>query len=138
MHEVPVGSLGHRGYVAARNVLGSRVPQHVQNLVIRDCAQRRGVSYRLSATEYAMPGCYMMLEEILSALPTLDGIIAYTIFMLPRRAERRRAVYGRIIDAGRTLIGAVEDLSLANWDDAARIEDIWRVQLALDTQLRAG
>jgi sporadic carbohydrate cluster protein (TIGR04323 family) len=119
-------------------VLGSRVPQHVQNLVIRDCAQRRGLSYRLSATEYAMPGCYMMLEELLQELPALDGIIAYTIFMLPRHTDRRRDVYARIIAARRVLIGAVEDLTLANWDDAARIEDIWRVQLAVEPQMQGG
>jgi len=123
---------GYRGYVAARPVLGNRVPQHVQNLVIRDYARRNGLAYKLSGTEYTMPGCYMMLEEILDELPHLEGIIAYTLFMLPRATERRRAVYGRIIDGGKTLHGAVEGLRLANWDDAGRIEDIWRVQMALD------
>lgn len=123
---------GYRGYVAARPVLGNRVPQHVQNLVIRDFARRLGLDYKLSGTEYTMPGCYMMLEEILNELPQLDGIVAYTLFMLPRATERRRAVYGRVIDAGKTLYGAVEGLRLSTWDDAARIEDIWRVQLALD------
>ncbi len=135
---MPEPTRGCRGYVSARKVLGSRVPQHVQNLVIRDCAQRRGLSYRLSATEYAMPGCYMMLEELLQELPALDGIIAYTIFMLPRHTDRRRDVYARIIAARRVLIGAVEDLTLANWDDAARIEDIWRVQLAVEPQMQGG
>jgi sporadic carbohydrate cluster protein (TIGR04323 family) len=123
---------GYRGYVAARPVLGNRVPQHVQNLVIRDFARRHALVYKLSGTEYTMPGCYMMLTEILDELPQLEGIIAYTIFMLPRAAERRRAVYRRIIEAGKTLHGAVEGLSLANPDDAQRIEDIWQVQLALD------
>ena len=108
------------------------MPQHVQNLVIRDFARRLGLDYKLSGTEYTMPGCYMMLEEILNELPQLDGIVAYTLFMLPRATERRRAVYGRVIDAGKTLYGAVEGLRLSTWDDAARIEDIWRVQLALD------
>ena len=128
---------GYRGYVAARPVLGNRVPQHVQNLVIRDFARRQGLAYKLSGTEYAMPGCYMMLEEILDELPRLEGFIAYTLFMLPRSTERRLAVYRRIIDAGRIFYGAVEGLALANWDDAGRIEDIWRVQLALDHMAKA-
>lgn len=123
---------GYRGYVAARPVLGNRVPQHVQNLVIRDYARRNSLAYKLSGTEYMMAGCYMMLEEILDELPQLDGIIAYTLFMLPRATERRLAVYRRVIDDGKTLHGAVEGLRLANWDDAGRIEDIWRVQIALD------
>lgn len=123
---------GYRGYVAARPVCGNRVPQHVQNLVIRDYARRHALAYKLSGTEYTMPGCYMMLEEILNELPQLEGIIAYTLFMLPRSTERRRAVYERVIKAGKSLHGAVEGLCLANWADAGRIEDIWRVQLAFD------
>jgi sporadic carbohydrate cluster protein (TIGR04323 family) len=108
------------------------VPQHVQNLVIRDFAYRNALAYKLSGTEYTMPGCYMMLEEILNELPQLEGIIAYTLFMLPRATERRRGVYRRVISSGKTLYGAVEGLRLSSWDDAARIEDIWRIQLALD------
>lgn len=123
---------GYRGYVAARPVRGNRVPQHVQNLVIRDFAHRHALAYKLSGTEYAMPGCYMMLEEILDELPQLEGIIVYTLFMLPRQTNRRLGVYRRVIEAGKTLHGAVEGLSIANWDDAGRVEDIWRVQLALD------
>ncbi|HVJ52118.1 MAG TPA: LIC12192 family sporadic carbohydrate cluster protein [Aliidongia sp.] len=123
---------GYRGYVAARPVQGSRVPQHVQNLVIRDYAQRHALAYKLSGTEYAMPGCYMMLADLLDELPALDGIIAYTIFMLPEARERRRTVYRRVIEAGKSLHGAVEGLCVASWDDAQRIEDIWLVQQALD------
>jgi sporadic carbohydrate cluster protein (TIGR04323 family) len=45
---------GHRGYIASRPVRGQDWPQHVQNLVVRDYAQRNGLHYLLSATEYAM------------------------------------------------------------------------------------
>ena len=46
---------GHRGYIFSRPFHGNRVPQHVQNMVIRDYCQRNGLNYLLSATEYAMP-----------------------------------------------------------------------------------
>lgn len=119
---------GHRGYVASRPIFGSRAPQHVQNLVIRDYAARNGLHYKLSATEYAMPGCHMMLEQVLDELPGLEGVIAYSLFMLPRRAAPRRAVYRRILDAGADLHFAVEGLSLACEADLRRLEDIWGVQ----------
>ena len=32
---------GHRGYIGARPLNGSRTPQHVQNIVIRDYAKRK-------------------------------------------------------------------------------------------------
>ncbi len=63
-------SLGHRGYIASRPVRGQEWPQHVQNLVVRDYAQRNGLHYLLSATEYAMDACYMNLETVLGAGPS--------------------------------------------------------------------
>ncbi|PWC97414.1 LIC12192 family sporadic carbohydrate cluster protein [Azospirillum sp. TSO5] len=119
---------GHRGYVASRPIFGSRAPQHVQNLVIRDYAARAGLHYKLSATEYAMPGCHMMLEQVLDELPVLEGIIAYSLFMLPRRADRRHAVYRRVLDAEASLHFAVEGLSLVREADIRRLEEIWGVQ----------
>ena len=74
---------GFRGYIASRPILGNRTAQHVQNLVIRDYAQRHNLLFKLSATEYAMAGCYMMLQQVLQELPQLDGIIAFSMFMLP-------------------------------------------------------
>lgn len=127
---------GYRGYIASRPVGGGacggdRAPQHVQNLVIRDYAARLGLSYKLSATEYAMPHCYMMLEQVLAELPELEGIIAYSLFMLPERRERRREIYARVLDAGASLHAAVEGLVLAAPADVERIEDIWSVRRTL-------
>jgi sporadic carbohydrate cluster protein (TIGR04323 family) len=119
---------GYRGYITSRPFIGNRVPQHVQNIVIRDYCQRRGFRYLLSATEYAMPGCHMMLTEVLDELPSLDGIVAYSLFLLPDRREERHAAYRRVIEAGASLHGAVENFAIANWDDVARFEDIWALQ----------
>lgn len=122
---------GYRGYVTSRPFMGERAPQHIQNLVIRDYAKRHDFAYLLSATEYAMAGSQMILDQVLDDLGELDGIICYSIFQLPAQAERRRAVYARVLAAGRALHGAVEGLVLRNAADAARIEDIWRVRQAL-------
>ncbi len=64
----------HRGYIGSRPYFGDRAPQHVQNLVIRDYCQRNDLLYLLSATEYIMDGCYVMLEEVLRELPHIDGV----------------------------------------------------------------
>lgn len=115
---------GHRGYIASRPVRGLTQPQKVQNLVVRDYAARRGLGYRLSATEYAMPGSYLVLESVLDELPSVDGVILYSLFMLPERFERRRRVYHRVLDAGRTLHAALEEIEIADNDDVARAEDL--------------
>ncbi|MGY4461433.1 LIC12192 family sporadic carbohydrate cluster protein [Bradyrhizobium sp. LB13.1] len=82
---------GHRGYIGARPLNGSRTPQHVQNIVIRDYARRKNLHYLLSAAEHTMQGSYMVMEDILDELPRLRGLILYSIFML---AARRGAAAG--------------------------------------------
>ncbi len=119
---------GCRGYIFSRPFFGERVPQHVQNLVIRDYCARRGLAYRLSATEYAMPGCWMMLEGVLEELPRLDGIVLYSLFQLPERDAARQAVYRRVLAAGAGLHGAVEDFAVHSADDVRRVEDLWLVR----------
>jgi sporadic carbohydrate cluster protein (TIGR04323 family) len=119
--------LGHRGYIASRAVRGQEWPQHVQNLVVRDYAQRNGLHYLLSATEYAMDACYMNLDTVLGELDRIQGIVCFSLFMLPARAERRQALYQRIFDMGGDLHGALENMAIRGPEDAARLEDIFLV-----------
>ncbi|MBL8691461.1 MAG: sporadic carbohydrate cluster protein, TIGR04323 family [Rhodospirillaceae bacterium] len=122
---------GYRGYIGSRPVLGNRTPQAVQNLVIRDYCQRNGLPYLLAAAEYTMPACYMMLNEVLAELPRLEGVVCYTLFMMPEATERRHEVYRRVIEARASLHTALEGQVLRSADDVGRIEDIWLVQRAL-------
>ena len=124
---------GHRGYIASRAVRGQVWPQHVQNLAVRDYAQRNGLHYLLSATEYAMPACYMNLDSVLAELDRIQGIICFSLFMLPQRRERRAAIYERIFAAGANLHGALENMAIADPADAARLEDIFSVDRCMAT-----
>ena len=119
--------LGYRGYVASRSVRGQEWPQHVQNLVIRDYAQRNGMHFLLSATEYAMAGCYMNLETVLTELPRLEGVLCFSIFMLPQRRCRRETLYQRVFDTGASIHGALENIAITGPADVTRLEDIFMV-----------
>ncbi len=118
---------GFSGYIASRPVAGNRIPQHIQNLVIREYARKNNLIFNLSATEYNCSSCYLLLEQILNELDRLDGVILYSLFMLPERHERRHSVYQRIIEADCILHAAVEDYNVATWDDVDRIESIFRL-----------
>jgi len=115
---------GHRGYIGARPLNGSRTPQHVQNIVIRDYARRKNLQFLLSAVEHIMPGSYMILEDLLDELPRLNGIICYSIFMLPPDERGRREVYDRVLREGCNLHAAVEEIAIASNDDIQAVEDI--------------
>ena len=59
---------GYRGYIGSRIYHCGDFPQYVQNMIIRDYCQKHHLTYLLSATEYTMPGCFMILEEVISAI----------------------------------------------------------------------
>jgi len=115
---------GYRGYVFSRSVDSHRVPQHIQNLVIRDYAARRKLHYLLSATEYAMADSYLVLEQVLADLASVDGVILYTMFMLPSAPERRGLLYRRLLDANCSLHAAVEGFVLETEGDIERWENV--------------
>ena len=121
---------GYRGYIASRTFMGERAPQHVQNLVIRDYCQNRGYDYLLSATEYAVPNCFMMLEQVIqeAEAETIAGIIAYSMFMLPETRAKRFAALERVLATGTEFHFAVEDLRIVTADDIPAIDALWRLR----------
>ena len=118
---------GYQGYVTSRSFQGQRVPQHVQNLVIRDYCQGRGINYLLSGTEYAIPGSSLMLHQLLDGLEQLEGIILYSLFQLPEKKSSRQKIYQQVLAQKKSLHFAVETLVLQAERDCHRLEDIWGV-----------
>jgi sporadic carbohydrate cluster protein (TIGR04323 family) len=114
---------GWRGYISSREINNSMIPQRVQNLVIRNYANHRKFDFLLSATEYYMDNCYMMLEALLDDLEKIEGIIFYSIWMLPQDSQRRKSLYDRIIDSGCSIHFALEDLVIDRARDIALIEE---------------
>ena len=43
-----------RGYIFSRQFMGERVPQHVQNIVIRNYCEKNRYFFLLSSVEYKM------------------------------------------------------------------------------------
>ena len=116
---------GFRGYASARIALGRSTPQHVQQLVMRDYCVKRGMTYLLAATEYCMPGSTMILDGVLAELARVQGIVIYSLGLLPTSADKRREVYRRVIEEHCTLHLAVEGLVVASWADAQKLEELW-------------
>lgn len=120
-----------RGYVFSRPFMGERVPQHVQNLVIREYCERNGLHYLLSASEYAMQGCHLILSQVLDELPEIDGIAAYSMFQLPENASERREIYAKVLALGKTLYFAVEGLRIGSELERDRVEALWLVRMTM-------
>ena len=121
-----------RGYIFARPFMGERAPQHVQNIILRDYCQKRGHELLLSATEYAMPDSYMILESVLDDLANIDGIVFYSLYQLPTQPEKRRLIYSRALGAKKSLHFAVEAMSISNIKDIDSVENCLLVKATLD------
>jgi len=119
---------GFRGYIFSRPFMEERVPQHVQNIVIRDYCSKKGIHYLLSATEYAMENSALILKQLINDLPSIDGIVAYSLFQMPEDNSERQSIFSKIISLNKEIHFAVEGLSLYDNDSLNRIEDIWQVK----------
>jgi len=118
---------GYRGYICARMEMGRSTPQHIQQLVIRDYCAKRGMQFLLSATEYCMPGCTLILDAVLAELDTLEGIVMYSLYQMPTGRAKREELYQALFAKGCELHCAAEGIVIRTPEDAARIEDVWGV-----------
>ena len=116
--------------------MGERVPQHIQNQIIRKFCEINNLEYSLSASEYAMKDSYLMLEEIINEKSNLDGIVFYSLFQLPENKIYRNNIYKNIIKRKKNfflkaLENSVENYKLSKKDDILELEEIWDVKSIL-------
>jgi sporadic carbohydrate cluster protein (TIGR04323 family) len=124
-----------RGYIYTRPVGGQLLPQRVQNLVIRTYAQNNGLIFLLSATEFYMDDCYMMYRAIKDELQEIDGVIYYSLEMLPRSPEKRKELLGFLLDAGKEIHFALEEFIVTPQKGLQELEDVFMVKSLAPTDV---
>jgi sporadic carbohydrate cluster protein (TIGR04323 family) len=82
-----------KGYIFSRPFLGERVPQHIQNIVIRDYCLKNRITFLMSATEYAFEGSTYILAELIDNLRNYDGLVFYSLFQLPLKMSVLHKLY---------------------------------------------
>ena len=119
---------GYRGYIFTKKIAGNFIPQRVQNLVIKDYCQRKGIFFKLSTTEFNI-GYFRALKKSLNNLKKFDqGIIFYSLFMLPDEREFRFEIYSKIIKNKKLLHFALEELVIKSWKETKKVEDILSIK----------
>jgi len=102
-----VNSALARGYIASGDFNGNRVPQHIQNQVVKLYCEQNGLVYILSRAEYCMnTSCEAQLWAALKE--GYSNIVFYSIWQLPVQASIRASVYKHCINHGIILHFAVE------------------------------
>ncbi len=118
------GRSGYRGYVSCREFGGLRIPVPVQTIVLRDYCARNKFIYKLHANENEFLNSYMVLDGMLNDLDGLEGLLVFSMFMLPKRAQRRWSVYERIFKAGVDLHLVLENVVIRGPSDVPPVEEI--------------
>lgn len=125
-----------RGYIYSREFMGERVPQAVQNLVLRDYCAKNDIQYLLSSTEYAMNRSSLILLKTLEDLANINGLVLYSVFQLPENDLYRKRVYKIILNSKKELHFAVENIKFTNFNDIEILENIWRIKKTLPNCLK--
>ena len=125
-----------RGYVFSRMFLGERCPQNIQNLVLRDYCFKNSYEYLLSGAEYAMQDSYLMLNQIIDEIPRIDGILAYSLFQMPEKRDKRLKFYEKILNNDGEIHFALEGLIISSSEDIEKSENIWLVRQAMPSCLK--
>ena len=120
-----------RGYIFSRPFLDERAPQHVQNIVIRDFCKKKSLHFLLSASEYRMKDCYLIFEDLINNSKEIDGIVAYSLLMLPTNEIERSRLLKKIIKKKKFLCFAVEDIFVKKISDIPRINKLWKIKETL-------
>jgi sporadic carbohydrate cluster protein (TIGR04323 family) len=121
---VTANRVGYRGYVTSRPFGGLHIPVPVQALVLRDYCARNGYLYKLHANENVFPNSYMVLEGMINELDRYDGLLAISMYMMPKRAERRRRIYEAILNQGASLHFVLEEIVVRGLSDVEPVEEI--------------
>lgn len=121
---MPSNRSGYRGYVSCRPFGGLHIPVPVQALLLRDYCARKGYLYKLHANENIFPSSYMVLEGMMNELAEFEGLLATSMFMMPKRAERRRRIYDTILSQGASLHFVLEDMVVRERADIEPVEEI--------------
>ena len=122
-----------KGYIFSRAFEGERVPQHVQNLVIRNYCNNNNLEYQLSASEYEFKDSHSMLYQMLDELGSIDGIIAYSIFQMPSDKYLRNKIINKLIKNKKSFYFSLEDMKVSNKEDLFLLDEIWNVKKSLSS-----
>ena len=117
-----------RGYVSSRQFMGESCHQSTQNLVLRDYCGRMNFKYLLSGTEYSIQNSYLMLNQVISEIPAVDGIVAYSLFQMPEDREERGYIFEKLLKKSGEIHFALENIKISNHSELLRVEHIWLIR----------
>lgn len=117
-----------KGYIFSRQFMGEKIQQNIQNITIRNFCEKNNFFYTLSSAEYAMEDSYMILKSMISNAKQFNGIIAYSLFQLPKDLEMRTNFLEQMIKKKIFFVSAIEEIFIKNKYDIEEMNKLWKIK----------
>ena len=114
-----------KGYIFSRPFLGERVPQHIQNIILREYCKKKNINFKLSATEYQIKNSTHILNELIENIKNYDGLVFYSFLQLPEAKNERLNIYKIFKKNKKELHFAVENLIIKTKQSFEDIENLF-------------
>ena len=115
-------SIYARGYIASGSFRGNRIPQHIQNQIIRNYCEVNGMNYVLSRAEYWFEN-KTSFSQLWAALNEGNtDVVFYSIWQLPDDKDLRRKILKHCIHNSINLHFACERIQANKEEDISEIE----------------
>ncbi len=113
------------GYISSREIDGNIIPQKVQNLVIRDYAERYNMNLLLSSTEYKMKNSFLIFNSLISKKTNkYKAVIIYSLFML-KNFPKLKDILIRLKKNKIRLFCALEEIEIKNNSDINSLKKVF-------------
>ena len=89
--------------------------------------------FKLGVDEFNFSNCYLRLMSLLQELPTLEGILMCSLFMLPKETGRRLQIYEEFFRHGASLHFIMENAVVRVREDIDFVEELFQLSETLKT-----
>ena len=121
----------YRTYVSSRPFGELNIPVPLQSLGIRDFCSKNNLSFVLPVNENSFPNSYLVLEGIIENLNFYEGVIMYSINMLPTKKEKRLKLINKILQQDCRVLFVLENISIS--DDSSLKETEFLIKIKQNT-----
>ena len=113
------------GYISSREIDGNIIPQKVQNLVIRDYAERYNMNLLLSSTEYKMKNSFLIFNSLISEKTNkYKAVIIYSLFML-KNFQKLKNILINLKKNKIRLFCALEEIEIKDNSDISSLKKVF-------------
>ena len=124
-----------RGYIASGEFNGNRIPQHIQNQIVKSYCDANSLKFVLSRAEYWINGSTDC--QLWAALKEgFKHIVFYSIWQLPEKQTVRKTIYDHCLKDEITLHFAAERMrSEASHKSFSELEILFKSNLLISKEI---